>query len=205
MLLFVFREGLETSPEDSCLQLSSQGAKKASSFSHCVRRGWACLGELRGRRQCRSPVSVSQSLTEHGTAATHGADFTTCSTSALLLLVSVPLYNSCEVWTMLGKWQNFALSPSSVSTGSNPDFQDSVLLTKLKTSCGEAQSTSGVHYLPVMASVYRGGNPAFYLLLPGWWIYFTYMSIIFKDYWMKDIQSWEPHRTPRIYLFTSVP
>lgn len=209
MLLFLFHEGMETSPEDSCLQLSSQGAKKTSSISQCVRRGWPCPGELQGRRQCYSAVTLvhycEQSLTEHGAAAADGADFMTCSTSALLLVAPAPLYNTCEVWTTIGKWQNFALTPFSISAGSNPDFQESVLLAKLETSYGEAQSASGVQYPPLMATVYKGeGNPAFYLLLLRWWIYFPYMSI-FNDYWMKNIQFWEQHRTPRLYLFRSVP
>jgi len=185
MLLFVLHEGLETSPEDSCLQLSSQGAKKTSSISHYARRGRACPGELQeGSRQCCSAVRrarcCEQSSTQHGAAAAHGADFTTCSTSALLLAVSVPLRNASEVRTTLGKWWTFALSAFSISAGSNPDLQDSVPLAKLTASCGESQSTIGVQYLPLMATVYRGGNPAFYLLLPGWWTCFTYISIIFK-------------------------
>ena len=176
-----------------------------------MRRGWACPGELQqGRRQCCSAVRwahcCEQSLTERGAAAAHGADFMTCSASALLLVVSAPLYNTWEVWTTLGKWQNFALTPSSISAGSNRDFQDSVLLAKLETSCGEAQSTSAVQYPPLMDTPYKGeGKPVFYLLLPGWWIHFTYMSIIFNDYWMKNTAFWEQHRTPRLYLFRSVP
>lgn len=172
MLLFVLHEGLEISAEDSCLQLSSQGAKKTSSFSHCVRRGWACPGELQHRRRQRCSAvrwahCCEQSLREHGAAAAHGADFTACSTSALLLVVSVSLCYTCEVRTTLGTWWTFALTAFSVSAGSNPDLQDRVLLAKLEVSCGESQATTGVQYLPLMATGYWGGNPAYHLLLPG--------------------------------------
>lgn len=119
MLLFVFQEGLKTTPEDSCLQLSLQGAKKTSPFAHCVRRGRACPRQLQGRSWCHSAVGwahcCEQCLAEHRAAAAHRADVVTCSTSALLLVVSAPPYNTGEVWTTLGKWQNFALTPSSVS------------------------------------------------------------------------------------------
>lgn len=46
-----------------------------------------------------------QSLTEHRVAG-----FIAYSTSALLLVVSEPLYNTREVWTTLGKWQNYSNS-----------------------------------------------------------------------------------------------
>lgn len=127
MTLFVFQEGLETSPEDSCLQLSSQGAKKTSPFPIVWGDGPAQVS-YKGKEQCCSAVRwmhcCKQSLTQQGAAAAHRTDSITCSTSALLLVVSVSLCNACEVRTTPGKWWTFALTAFSASAGSNPDLQD---------------------------------------------------------------------------------
>lgn len=63
-------------------------------------------------------------------------------THAFLLMVSVAQYNISKVWTTIHKGQNFALTLFSLLAGSNLDFQNSVLLTKLNTSCEEWWSVS---------------------------------------------------------------
>lgn len=67
----------------------------------------------------------------------------------MFLVVSVSLDNAREVRTAVRKWQTFALTPYSVSAGSNSDFQDRALLTKLKAS-REAQFSIGAQYVSLM-------------------------------------------------------